>query len=256
MVKDEAPYLREWLVHHLLLGVDHFYIFNNESSDDLCRALEPFKEFYELIDWPGRVQQRPVYRDGLMRARGNTRWLAVIDADEFIIPQEGDRLDLSPFEDQVGICLHWKMFGSSGHPVKPPGLVMDNYVMRVPDSNPVCQHVKSLVRPECVCPNGGGIHSFSYTESRLAVDTGLTPCTGPLVSPVCYSRMAINHYWTKSRAEFGAKAARGRPDVADSEHQRKMSEMEDLDRAATVVDHSALRFSLRLTQSKYKELLR
>ena len=31
--KDEAPYLREWLDYHLLAGVEHFYLYSNESSD-------------------------------------------------------------------------------------------------------------------------------------------------------------------------------------------------------------------------------
>ncbi|WP_369598480.1 glycosyltransferase family 2 protein, partial [uncultured Muribaculum sp.] len=31
--KDEEPYLKEWIDYHILIGVDHFYLYNNNSSD-------------------------------------------------------------------------------------------------------------------------------------------------------------------------------------------------------------------------------
>ena len=34
IVKNESPYLIEWLTHHLATGFDHIYIANNESTDD------------------------------------------------------------------------------------------------------------------------------------------------------------------------------------------------------------------------------
>lgn len=35
--KDEAAYLREWLDFHLLMGVEHFYLYDNGSSDQSGR---------------------------------------------------------------------------------------------------------------------------------------------------------------------------------------------------------------------------
>ena len=32
--KNEAPFLKEWLEFHLMLGIDHFYLYNNNSEDD------------------------------------------------------------------------------------------------------------------------------------------------------------------------------------------------------------------------------
>ena len=42
--KDEAPYLKEWLDFHILVGVDHFYLFNNNSSDNYEQIIKPYKE--------------------------------------------------------------------------------------------------------------------------------------------------------------------------------------------------------------------
>ncbi|MBQ3442569.1 MAG: glycosyltransferase family 92 protein [Selenomonadaceae bacterium] len=40
--KDEARYLREWLDYHLAAGVEHFYLYNNDSSDDYATVLAPY----------------------------------------------------------------------------------------------------------------------------------------------------------------------------------------------------------------------
>ena len=32
--KDEARFLREWLEYHRLIGIEHFYLYNNFSTDD------------------------------------------------------------------------------------------------------------------------------------------------------------------------------------------------------------------------------
>ena len=34
IIKNEGPYLREWLEYHKLIGVEHFYVYDNESSDN------------------------------------------------------------------------------------------------------------------------------------------------------------------------------------------------------------------------------
>ena len=38
--KDEAIYLKDWVEYHLSIGVDHFYLYNNESSDNFLEILK------------------------------------------------------------------------------------------------------------------------------------------------------------------------------------------------------------------------
>ena len=40
--KNEAPYLCEWLGYHLLAGVEHFYLYDNDSSDNCDEIIEPY----------------------------------------------------------------------------------------------------------------------------------------------------------------------------------------------------------------------
>ncbi|MBR2734192.1 MAG: glycosyltransferase family 2 protein, partial [Selenomonadaceae bacterium] len=33
ILKNEGHYIKEWLDYHLLAGVDHFYLYDNDSTD-------------------------------------------------------------------------------------------------------------------------------------------------------------------------------------------------------------------------------
>src|SRR5690348_6409443 len=46
--RNEAPYLAEWLVFHLGVGVEHFYLYENNSTDDFESVLAPFFERGEV----------------------------------------------------------------------------------------------------------------------------------------------------------------------------------------------------------------
>lgn len=40
--KDEAPYLEEWLRFYSLIGVEHFYLYDNDSTDAFKAVLAPW----------------------------------------------------------------------------------------------------------------------------------------------------------------------------------------------------------------------
>ena len=88
MAKNEGPYFKEWIEWHRKQGVEKFYIYDNESTDNTKEVLAPYVES-GLVDycyWTGRKQQLTIYDDCFNRHRLETRWLAVIDLDEFIVP--------------------------------------------------------------------------------------------------------------------------------------------------------------------------
>src|ERR1700733_11023438 len=92
--QNEAPYIKEWIEYHKLVGVQHFYLFNNLSDDNYQDVLAPYVTSGEvdLIEWnyPSRENkewkpiQRNAYKKGIQAATGKARWLALIDLDEFI----------------------------------------------------------------------------------------------------------------------------------------------------------------------------
>ena len=89
ILKNEAPYLKEWLDYHLLAGVDHFYLYDNDSPDNQAEVAEPYIEA-GLVDYfylPGQKMQLPAYNDALKKFKFQSRYMAFIDCDEFVYPK-------------------------------------------------------------------------------------------------------------------------------------------------------------------------
>ena len=53
--KDEGDYIQEWVEYYLLQGVEHFYLYNNNGTDNSKELLKPYIDagLITWIDWPG-----------------------------------------------------------------------------------------------------------------------------------------------------------------------------------------------------------
>jgi len=116
--KNEASFLREWLEYHLIVGVEHFYLYNNFSDDSYKEILQPYidKGIVDLIEWPVMYGQLPSYYDFWEKYRNETKWVMFIDLDEFMCPVYETDLKkwLRKFDMYPSIRVYWKMFGTSG----------------------------------------------------------------------------------------------------------------------------------------------
>ena len=126
MFQNEANYLKEWVEYHHMLGVDHFLLYNDRSTDHWQEVLEPYiqAKLVEVIDhhalpetalFPG--WQTAAYKDGLRRSQGNTKWLAFIDVDEFILPKKNSTIPkcLNEFYSSASaVFICWRNFGTGG----------------------------------------------------------------------------------------------------------------------------------------------
>ena len=116
--KNEAPFLKEWLDYHLTVGVDHFYLYNNNSDDDFMRVLKPYIDgnIVTLIEWPYEHSQFKAYKHCYENYRNETNWISFLDADEFFVPKNVDTIGewLKDFDKYPAIVIHWKMFGTGG----------------------------------------------------------------------------------------------------------------------------------------------
>jgi hypothetical protein len=224
--RDEGPYLREWVEFHRLVGVERFFLYNNESSDDHREVLAPLIEegIVAVKDWPGSGGQWAAYDDCLAEHRDDTRWIAFIDLDEFLFSPTGVPLSdvLRDFEQWPGVGVYRLRFGASGHRVRPEGLVIENYTRRG-RRGPYL--VKSIVDPRrttrCL-----SVHVFEHTDG-VAVDEKGRPLiaregldvTDPQAVAFTerYStrRLCVNHYLTRSEEEFRRKVARPKGDPPD-----------------------------------------
>ena len=117
--KNEAPYLREWIEFNHLIGVEHFYMYNNNSEDNFQVVLQPYieKGVVTLIEWPHNQMQMEAYKDCIDNYAKETKWLGFIDIDEFIVPKSTDNIYdfLKQFEKNRGsVKIYWRLFGTSG----------------------------------------------------------------------------------------------------------------------------------------------
>ena len=96
ILKDEGHYLKEWLDYHLLAGVDHFYLYNNDSSDNYAEIIAPYVKagVVTSTNIHGKLALSPAYHDALKRFKFFNRYMAFIDLDEFIYPKRDGGGDL------------------------------------------------------------------------------------------------------------------------------------------------------------------
>ena len=118
MFKNEDKYLREWLLYNQVIGIDHVYLYNNQSDDNYLEVLQPFidEEYVTLIDWPIPQGQILAYEDWYQKYRHETQWNCFIDVDEFICPFHATNVYqwLEKYAKYPAVKMYWKIFGTSG----------------------------------------------------------------------------------------------------------------------------------------------
>jgi hypothetical protein len=206
--RDEARFLEEWLEYYLAAGVEHFFMYNNFSSDGYQEVLKPYQERGQvtLIDWPHKPASPGAEHDCIERTRGRFDWVGFIDADEFVVIRDGRSIPdfLDEFGDVPAVALHWYYFGSNAHEQRPQDWVIKAYTRRAAKPN---HHFKVFVRPEQVTRNRNS-HNFYYRRARCAVREDGRLVFGSIASPPSVEKGWINHYYCKSLEDYLEKAAR------------------------------------------------
>ena len=241
ILKFEGPYLKEWLDYHLLAGVNHFYLYDNESPDNQAEVAKPYVEA-GLVDYfpaPGKIMQAGAYNDAVKNFKFQCQHMAFIDGDEFIYPKmsrEGGVSEvvseiLSHYPNASGLAINWQMFGSNGQEKADYSKgVLERFTRRAPkDWTPPDGEKNSVIK---TVSNPRRINFFSnahypvYFEGCCSVNEN-----GEIIShwyndPVLADTIVINHYHTKSREEYEQKIAHGRTDIL----QKRRNEFDHSDR--------------------------
>lgn len=214
IVKNEGPYIHEWLTHHRAVGVERFTLYDNGSTDDTLAEIARFGHPVDVIPWPGQAQQVPAYRDMLTKRRHYAEWVAFIDVDEFLTPRGDDSvpdiLDCQP-ADVGTLYVHWLFFGSSGQEARRPGGVLERFQRRAHFNFAPNRYGKSIVRmsaePELVTPH-------MIAAGRVVNVAGdAIPLDGSAPERASHDGLALHHYFTKSLEEWTMRRAQGRPSI-------------------------------------------
>lgn len=222
IARNEARFLLEWMAYNLVLGFDEILIYDNESVDETrqlvghARKVDPRIRYFAWPDIPGRAPQLRAYNHALRHSDAD--WIAFIDADEFIVLREHDRIGdfLAGFDDSTGgVGLHWRIFGSSGHRTYSDDLVIRRFVRCAAGFE---TFVKSIVRRNAVA--NIRVHFARLSSGTYVAANGEPVEAGRRIKPVPTPLPAwINHYILKSVEEYQAKASRGNahraPDAAN-----------------------------------------
>ena len=220
IIKDEAPYIREWIEFHKLAGVDKFYIYNNESTDNIEEVLNPYIKngLVTYKYFPGEAMQIKAYQDAILKYKFHNKYMAFIDVDEFLLPISGE--NIFDIVDNIigenhhigGLAVQWCVYGSSGHKTKPEGLVIENYLFHAGKEalkkNKINSQVKTIANPRLI--NKADCHKPLFWQGYYSVNTD-----GDIVNSFCmdgchWDKLRINHYFSKSYEEFIKKCERGR----------------------------------------------
>lgn len=225
ILKDEVPYLEEWMEYHLMLGVEHFYIYDNNSTDGLYEFLQYYIERGLVTYIPiSEFKQMEAYMDACTSFKYATKYIAFIDADEFLAPVQSDSL-VEVLEDIFtqypyagGVGVNWRVFGSSFYEDKPEGLIIENYIYRQNGMgsanlsqkfNPADNaHIKTVCNPRRVarCNNP---HFFEYMDGAYQISEYGTVFSGPFFAEGRCDKIRLNHYYTKSKREFYERRRKG-----------------------------------------------
>jgi hypothetical protein len=232
IVKNEAPYLVEWVAWHRMIGFDRIVVYDNDSADETPVLLSRMCEIGVLdahVPWPS-TEMSPQLSAYASAARAcATDWLMFLDADEFLMLRGGRTVGdfLASFPADVAcIGVNWRLFGSSGATEFSPRPVMERFRRAAAAASSINLHVKSLFRPECA--EHMHMHAPTLTRGRFVMANGapLEMETHGIAATVDWSVAQVNHYFCKSRAEYRVKRARGDAHcgVGDPEKHRRYTD--------------------------------
>lgn len=135
LIKDENRYLVEHLERNAAAGVEHFYIYDNESaepvSDYLRRTAPQWLEKCTIERFaPERGQDIQVLCYNvryLYDHRGESVWTAYIDTDELLTGKVSEVLDKADTIDATSISITPFTHGCNGHLHDGDGTLFDRF---------------------------------------------------------------------------------------------------------------------------------
>lgn len=121
-MKDEGPYILDWIAHYKTLGVTDFVVFTNDCSDSTDHILRCLNRAGVVEHRFNRVMRRGPHKSALMWAQYEqtvleSDWIMVIDVDEYLQINSGDGtlpglIDQYPEADAISFV--WRVFGNAG----------------------------------------------------------------------------------------------------------------------------------------------
>ncbi|KAF5449766.1 hypothetical protein F2P56_030178 [Juglans regia] len=215
MVWNQAPALREWIMYHAWLGVERWFIYDNNSDDGIDEVIKELdSQNYNVSrqSWPWIKTQEAGFSHCALRARNECKWVGFFDVDEFYyFPRsfrhpKGDGLPgqnslksmvahFSSSNSIAEIRTACHSFGPSGLSSPPIQGVTVGYTCRLQSP----ERHKSIVRPDLLDTSLlNVVHHFQLREGFRYLN-------------MLESTAVLNHYkyqvWETFKAKFFRRVA-------------------------------------------------
>ncbi|HMO72836.1 MAG TPA: glycosyltransferase family 2 protein, partial [Paracoccaceae bacterium] len=123
-MKNEGPFLLDWVAHHKALGFDHVVICTNDCADGTAAMVRRLAEMGEAVHHATRVPARgSIHMAALRQAWARPEvagagWVWIADADEYLSVHLGDgrvqALAAAATARADVVTVPWRVFGSAG----------------------------------------------------------------------------------------------------------------------------------------------
>ncbi|KAJ6890085.1 glycosyltransferase family 92 protein [Populus alba x Populus x berolinensis] len=206
MLWNQASFLREWIIYHAWLGVERWFIYDNNSDDEVQEVIDELNlHKYNITRhaWPWVKTQEAGFSHCALRAKHECKWLGFFDVDEFFYFPHGrgrykpgpnslralvKKYSDSPKIAELRTVCH--SYGPSGLTSPPSKGVTVGYTCRLEAP----ERHKSVVRPELLHTTLlNAVHHFKLRDGYKYLN-------------VRESKVLVNHYkyqvWDSFKAKF------------------------------------------------------
>ena len=233
-MKNEAPYIVEWIAYHRAMGVDNFLIYTNDCSDGTDEVLGRLQEMGIIQhrnndNWKGNSPQQSALNQSLKEPLiENAEWIIHIDVDEFMNVRTGNgTLDdlFAAVPDATNFAMTWRLFGHNGVTQLNDDFVIDQFDTCAPKYCPkphtvwgfktMFRNIGAYAKISCHRPNKldeafenkvKWVNGSGQDMTRDAAHNGWRSSK----NNVGYDLLQLNHYALRSAESFLIKRQRGR----------------------------------------------
>lgn len=233
-MKNEAPYIVEWVAYHRAIGFDNFLIYTNgctDGTDDILKRLDAMGivTHRDNDGWTGQSPQQFALDAALEEeVIQNAEWIAHIDVDEFVNVRCGngtldDFFAVAP--DATNVAMTWRLFGHGGVTKLADKPVIGQFSACAPKYCPkphtvwgfktLFRNIGAYQKLSCHRPNklnDGFEDKVQWVNGNGAVTTREMLKNGWRNSKksIGYDLLQLNHYALRSAESYLIKRQRGR----------------------------------------------
>jgi len=214
IARQEEKYFKEWIEYHLLIGIEHIFIYDNNDISEkgklkiFLRSVLSKENFtkIEVVAWHESMmfQQFEALKDCVEKHKHEVKWLLSIDLDEFLYLEKPMQKFLAEFDYASQVFFSWESIGADGQ-------IKYKY-------KPVVERFKK--RFDCVDKAQGKVmfrpaRMKNYRVHAVELFQGKTVNVlhKEIIAPDSFANIFrtawVKHYFTKSLEEWTEKMQRG-----------------------------------------------